>query len=76
MYYKYETESPQKTLYLFDDGGGAHGPYLEKAADIVDPWGVPYEIIVPGDVNASFDVISWGEDKQPGGEGAASDITQ
>jgi len=59
-----------------DDGGGQHGPYLEKAADIIDPWGVPYEIIVPGDVNASFDVISLGEDKQRGGEGAASDITQ
>jgi general secretion pathway protein G len=59
-----------------DDGGGSHGPYLERSADIVDPWGVPYELIVPGDVNASFDVISWGEDKQPGGEGSAVDITQ
>ena len=58
------------------DGGGKHGPYLERAADILDPWGNPYELIVPGDVNASFDVISWGEDKQAGGEGAAADVTQ
>ena len=59
-----------------DDGGGQHGPYLERAADIIDPWGVSYELQVPGEVNASFDVISWGEDKQQGGEGAAADITQ
>ena len=59
-----------------DDGGGQHGPYLERSADIIDPWGVPYELIVPGEVNASFDVISWGEDKQPGGDGPAADITQ
>jgi len=59
-----------------DDGGGKHGPYLERAADILDPWGNPYELIVPGEVNASFDVISWGEDKQSGGEGAAADVTQ
>jgi general secretion pathway protein G len=59
-----------------DDGGGQHGPYLERAADVIDPWGVSYELMVPGDVNASFDVISWGEDKQQGGEGAAADITQ
>ena len=59
-----------------DDGGGQHGPYLERSADIIDPWGVPYELHVPGDVNASFDVISWGEDKQPGGDGPAADITQ
>ncbi|MDP7009000.1 MAG: type II secretion system major pseudopilin GspG [Phycisphaerales bacterium] len=59
-----------------DDGGGQHGPYLERSADLIDPWGTPYEIIVPGDVNASFDVISWGEDKASGGEGAAADLTQ
>jgi general secretion pathway protein G len=63
-------------LISTDDGGGQHGPYLERAADVIDPWGVSYELMVPGDVNASFDVISWGEDKQQGGEGAAADITQ
>ena len=59
-----------------DDGGGQHGPYLERSTDIIDPWGVPYELSVPGEVNASFDVISYGEDKQPGGDGPAADITQ
>ena len=63
-------------LLTAEDGGGQHGPYLERAADIIDPWGEPYELLVPGDVNYSFDVISWGEDKQRGGEGAAADVTQ
>jgi len=59
-----------------EDGGGSSGPYLKKSADIIDPWGEPFELIVPGEVNFDFDVVSWGEDKQEGGEGAAADITQ
>jgi len=59
-----------------DDGGGPSGPYLERADDLVDPWGNDFEILVPGDINASFDIISWGEDGEPGGEAAKADITQ
>lgn len=59
-----------------EDGGGPSGPYLERADDIVDPWGNNFEILVPGDINASFDIISFGEDGEQGGEGANADITQ
>lgn len=59
-----------------ENGGGASGPYLEKRDDLLDPWSNPFEILVPGDINASFDVISYGQDGQPGGEGDAADITQ
>jgi len=59
-----------------DDGGGPSGPYLERADDIVDPWGNNFEILVPGDINASFDIISFGEDGEQGGEEANADITQ
>jgi len=59
-----------------DDGGGPQGPYLERAEDIMDPWGNPFEIIVPGEINASFDVISLGEDGEVGGEDVNADITQ
>lgn len=59
-----------------DDGGGPTGPYLERADDLVDPWGNPFEIEIPGEVNNSFDIISWGEDGEPGGEGVDGDITQ
>ena len=59
-----------------EDGGGPQGPYLERADDIIDPWGNPFEVIVPGEVNASFDIISFGEDGEEGGEDVSADITQ
>jgi len=47
-----------------DDGGGAKGPYLTKDDDLLDPWGTPYSLRIPGDRNDDFDVVSAGEDKQ------------
>ena len=43
---------------------------------LIDPWGSPYEIIVPGNVNGDFDIVSWGKDGQPGGVNFDMDITQ
>jgi general secretion pathway protein G len=63
-------------LRTAEDGGGPSGPYLERADAIVDPWGNPFKIEVPGTVNYSFDIISLGEDGEPGGEGVNEDITQ
>jgi general secretion pathway protein G len=45
-----------------DDGGPSGGPYLQKRDDLIDPWGNPYIIRIPGDVNYDFDVVSMGED--------------
>ena len=59
-----------------DEGGAPGGPFLQKAEDIIDPWGRPYEVVAPGEVSFDFDVISWGEDGEPGGEGVNEDITQ
>jgi len=59
-----------------DEGGGPQGPYLERADDLMDPWGNPFELIVPGEINASFDIISYGEDGETGGEDVNADITQ
>ncbi|MBC8309904.1 MAG: type II secretion system major pseudopilin GspG [Phycisphaerales bacterium] len=60
-----------------DDGGGPSGPYLERADDLIDPWGNSFVIeLPPGTINASFDIICWGEDGEPGGEGVNEDITQ
>ena len=38
--------------------------YLGNANDLIDPWGHPYEIDIPGDINGDFDVISLGPDGQ------------
>lgn len=44
--------------------------------DLIDPWGNPYVIRVPGEVNPDFDIISYGADGQPGGEGYDEDIVR
>jgi len=49
-------------------------PYLNSAEDLIDPWGNPYEIIVPPTYNIDFDIISYGADGAPGGEGEDADI--
>ena len=46
-------------------------PYLEKLPN--DPWGRPYQYLNPG-VKAEVDVMSFGADGQPGGEGKDADI--
>jgi general secretion pathway protein G len=45
-----------------------------RAKDIVDPWQNPYEIIIPGNENPGFDIVSYGADGEPGGEGEDADI--
>ena len=42
-------------------------PYLNNANELVDPWESPYIIIIPGDRNRDFDVMSYGPDGQSGG---------
>lgn len=45
--------------------------YLKKAP--VDPWGNPYIYLSPG-VHDQFDIISYGSDGEPGGEGNDADV--
>jgi general secretion pathway protein G len=49
------------------------GGYLEKAKVPNDPWGNEYVYISPG-LHGDFDIMSYGADGQPGGEGDDEDI--
>jgi general secretion pathway protein G len=49
------------------------GPYLQKAVPD-DPWGNPYVFVMPGE-HGEYDLLSYGRDGMPGGEGQAGDIT-
>ncbi|MSR44394.1 MAG: prepilin-type N-terminal cleavage/methylation domain-containing protein [Phycisphaerales bacterium] len=49
-------------------------PYLENKQALLDPWGNSYIIIIPGQVNFDFDLMSYGADGQPGGDGENKDI--
>ncbi len=46
-------------------------PYLEKLPN--DPWGRPYQYLSPG-IRGEIDVMSFGGDGAPGGEGKDADI--
>lgn len=49
------------------------GPYLQKAVP-PDPWGKPYLYRSSGQ-GGDFDLLSYGKDGQPGGEGDAADVS-
>jgi general secretion pathway protein G len=49
------------------------GPYLKKDLP-EDPWGKPYVYKSPGD-HGPYDILSYGADGAPGGEGDNRDIT-
>ncbi len=50
------------------------GPYLRKAVPL-DPWGNPYVYTFPGEHNPDgYDLLTYGADNQPGGEGEDADI--
>ena len=49
------------------------GPYLKKKLPL-DPWGSAYQYKYPGE-HGDFDLLSYGKDRQAGGEGEAADIT-
>src|SRR5574342_1088327 len=49
------------------------GPYLKKDLPM-DPWGKPHMYKSPGD-HGPYDIVSYGADSAPGGEGDNRDIT-
>jgi general secretion pathway protein G len=56
------------------DESSWRGPYVDSMEALKDPWGNLYVLRIPGEVNADFDIVSYGKDGQPGGEGENADI--
>lgn len=50
------------------------GGYLEKGRVPKDPWGYDYVYLSPG-AHGDYDLMSYGADGEPGGEGDNEDIT-
>lgn len=50
------------------------GGYLERGQIPKDPWGNDYVYLAPG-AHGDFDLVSYGADGQPGGDGYNKDIT-
>lgn len=50
------------------------GGYLKPARIPKDPWGHDYIYISPGNEGREYEIISYGPDGEPGGEGKDADI--
>ncbi len=53
----------------YPDGG-----YLQGRAIPLDPWKNPYVYLIPGRQNEPFEVLSYGADGEPGGQGNNADL--
>lgn len=51
-------------------------PYVNSADELLDPWGNRFILIIPGEKNYDFDVVSFGADGKPGGDGENADIVK
>lgn len=49
-------------------------PSYLRAKDLIDPWGRPYTLVVPGKGSDQFAIISFGADGLPGGKNADADV--
>lgn len=70
---RYPTTSEGLNVLMVSPGvENWEGPYLKKAVPN-DPWGRPYNYQSPGS-HGDYDIISYGADGAPGGEGEDKDI--
>ncbi len=68
------TEQGLQALHVRPEGvEGWTGPYLQQEVP-TDPWNHPYVYKYPGDHGDEPDIVSYGLDGQPGGEGLSADI--
>ncbi|MFP3385879.1 type II secretion system major pseudopilin GspG [Tritonibacter sp. SIMBA_163] len=71
--YPSEAEGLRALLQEPSGASGWRGPYLDKKADIQDPWGRDVLYRIPGKEGA-FDLYSYGRDGHPGGTREDRDI--
>jgi len=56
--------------------GSWNGPYINSEDDLIDAWGNEFMLEVPGTKNIDWDIVSYGADGEPGGEGEDADIRE
>ena len=49
--------------------------YYLNPGQLLDPWDQPYLYVTPGPNGHPYEVLSYGADRQPGGEGENADVT-
>jgi general secretion pathway protein G len=72
-------ESGAAITILWESPGeatGWKGPYVDNRDALKDPWGNDFILRIPSQKNVDFDIVSYGADGQPGGEGENEDIVK
>ena len=66
---------PRSLEALVNDNGDSNwmGEYIKKK-ELKDPWGEEYQYSVPGKENEDFSIVSYGNDRSPGGKSFDADI--
>lgn len=66
---------PRSLDVLVDDNGDSNwlGPYAKKK-ELKDPWGEEFQYSNPGQHDEEFSIVSYGNDKSPGGTKFDKDI--
>lgn len=68
---KYPSTGEGLNALLSGPGGTS---FIESETIPLDPWGNEYAYACPGTKGRDFEIVSYGEDGQPGGTGFAADI--
>lgn len=69
--YRLDASNYPQSLEELTKGVNGQRPILPKLPK--DPWGNPYQYRFPGE-HGDFDIVSYGSDNSPGGDGEAKDI--
>ena len=64
------TTAPAPTVDRYPDDG-----YLDGRAVPMDPWGRPYQYLVPARDGSAFEILSYGRDGRPGGTGEDAEVS-
>lgn len=77
--YRLETDAwppADAGLAVLSDGFALpSAPYYVSPDQLTDPWNAPFYIIVPGPDAHPYEIVSYGADRQPGGEGDNADVS-
>lgn len=73
--FKSERGNYPESLDLLLEKSVETGYAAAKESDLTDPWGNPYQYLVPGPEGEPFELISLGADGREGGQGENQDIS-
>lgn len=60
---------------LSDGYASPAAPYYLRPDQLLDPWNNPYFLVIPGPDGHPYEIVTYGADAMPGGEGENADIS-